>query len=92
MRSNDFYKEFNNRINDLNLEELKDIVNNVIRKIPETRYDETLSIFDKNMNNINENDIKNKIKVYKEKFKEIDDCELYFHATGYEDYGEYYNP
>lgn len=92
MRSNEFYKEFNQKIKYLNLEELKDVINNVIRKIPETRYDETLSIFDKEVNSINENDIKNKVKEYKEKFNQIDDFELYFHATGYEDYGEYYSP
>lgn len=92
MKSNEFYKEFNEKIKYLNLEELKDVINNVIRKIPETRYDETLSIFDKEVNAINENDIKNKIKEYKEKFKQMDDFELYFHATGYEDYGEYYSP
>ena len=92
MRSNEFYKEFNEKIEYLNLVELKDVINNVIRKIPETRYDETLSIFDKEVNAINEKDIKNKIKEYKEKFKQIDDFELYFHATGYEDYGEYYSP
>ena len=92
MRSNEFYKEFNEKIKYLNLVELKDVINNVIRKIPETRYDETLSIFDKEVNAINEKDIKNKIKEYKEKFKQIDDFELYFHATGYEDYGEYYSP
>ena len=92
MRSSEFYNEFNEKIKDLNLEELKSIINNVIRKIPETRYDETLSIFDKEINNINENDIGNRIKEYKEKFEQIDNIELYFHATVYEEYGEYYDP
>lgn len=34
MKSNEFYDEFNNKIKDMNLEQLKEVINNVIRKIP----------------------------------------------------------
>ena len=92
MRSNEFYNKFNKNIEGMNLEQLKDIIMNVIRKIPETKYEEILDIFNKNIDIISEKEIKEKIEEYDKKFKQIDDFELYFHATGYEDYGEYYNP
>ena len=92
MRSNEFYNKFNKNIEGMNLEQLKDIIMNVIRKIPETKYEEILDIFNKNIDIIIEKEIKEKIEEYDKKFKQIDDFELYFHATGYEDYGEYYNP
>ena len=91
MRSNEFYNKFNKNIEGMNLEQLKDIIMNVIRKIPETKYEEILDIFNKNIDIISEKEIKEKIEEYDKKFKQIDDFELYFHATGYEDYGEYYN-
>ena len=91
MRSNEFYNKFNKNIEGMNLEQLKDIIMNVIRKIPETKYEEILDIFNKNIDIIIEKEIKEKIEEYAKKFKQIDDFELYFHATGYEDYGEYYN-
>lgn len=91
MRSNEFYNKFNKNIEGMNLEQLKDIIMNVIRKIPETKYEEMLDIFNKNIDIISEKEIKEKIEEYDKKFKQIDDFELYFHATGYEDYGEYYN-
>ena len=92
MRSNEFYNKFNKNIEGMNLEQLKDIIMNVIRKIPETKYEEILDIFNKKIDIISEKEIKEKIEEYDKKFKQIDDFELYFHATGYEDYGEYYNP
>lgn len=49
MRSNEFYKKFNKNIEGMNLEQLKDIIMNVIRKIPETKYEEILDIFNKNI-------------------------------------------
>ena len=91
MRSNEFYNKFNKNIEGMNLEQLKDIIMNVIRKIPETKYEEILDIFNKNIDIISEKEIKEKIEEYDKKFKQIDDFELYFHATRYEDYGEYYN-
>ena len=92
MRSNEFYNKFNKNIEGMNLEQLKDIIMNVIRKIPETKYEEILDIFNINIDIISEKEIKEKIEEYDKKFKQIDDFELYFHATGYEDYGEYYTP
>lgn len=49
MRSKEFYSEFNEKIKNLDLEELTDIINNIIRKIPESKYDEILNIFNKNI-------------------------------------------
>ena len=49
MRSNEFYNKFNKNIEGMNLEQLKDIIMNVIRKIPETKYEEILDIFNKNI-------------------------------------------
>ena len=92
MKSNEFYSEFNKQIESLNLKQLRDVTNNIIRKIPTSKYDEVLNIFNNNKENINEQEIINTIKKYKDKFKLIDNFELYFHATGYEDYGDYYNP
>lgn len=92
MRSNKFYSEFNEKIKDLDLGQLKDLVNNIIRKIPESKYDEVLDIFNENKDNINEQETINVLKAYKEKFELIDNFELYFHATGYEDYENYYIP
>lgn len=91
MRSIDFYNEFNEKIKDLDFEELKDVINNVIRKIPENKYEEVINIFNV-VNNCNEQEIVNKIQEYKEKFELIDNSELYFHASGYEDYGDSYSP
>lgn len=92
MRSNVFYKEFNDRIKDMNDVQLREIFKNVIRKLPETSYEEVLSIFDKNIDIVNEKDILNIINEYKAKFDLIDNFEWYFHASGYEEYGEYYSP
>lgn len=49
MRSNEFYNKFNKNIEGMNLEQLKDIIMNVTRKIPETKYEEILDIFNKNI-------------------------------------------
>lgn len=92
MRSNEFYNEFNEKIKDLDLSQLKDVINNIIRKIPESKYDEVINIFNINVNHINEQETIDKIKEYKEKFELVDRFELYFHATGYEDYGDSYSP
>jgi len=92
MNSNEFYNKFNKNIENMNSEQIKDIIKNVIRKIPETKYEEILNIFDKEKCIINEKEIIEKIEKYKEKFNQINDFELYFHATGYEEYGEYYSP
>ena len=91
MKSIDFYNKFNEKIKELDFEELKDVINNVIRKIPENKYEEVINIFNV-VNNSNEQEIVNKIQEYQEKFELIDNFELYFHASGYEDYGDSYSP
>lgn len=91
MKSNEFYNEFNKKIIGMNLEELTQLINNLIRKIPESKYNEVLDIFNNN-SDMNESNICKRINGYKKQFNKIDEFELYFHATGYEDYGEYYNP
>lgn len=90
MKSNDFYSKFNEKIKDLNLEQIKDIMNNIIRKIPESKYNEVLDMFE-GTSTVDINKIESTIKEYTEKFELIDEFELYFHATGYEDYDEYYS-
>lgn len=92
MRSNEFYSKFNKNIENMNLEQLKEIIKNIIRKIPENKYEEVLNIFNKEKDIVNEKELKKIINKYEEKFNQIDDFELYFHATGYEEYGEYYSP
>ena len=92
MRSNEFYDEFNKKIENMNLEQLKDIINNIIRKIPESKYEEILNMFNNTKNEIDDAQIKNKIQEYKDKFRQIDNGNLCFHATGYEDDDYYYSP
>lgn len=92
MRSNEFYSEFNKNVENMNLDQLKELMKNIIRKIPETKHEEILSMFNKEKCLIDEKEIIEKIGNYNEKFNQIDNFELYFHATGYEEYGEYYSP
>ena len=92
MSSDEFYKIVNDKLKSLNLEEIKKVLNNIIRKVPMNKYDEIVEIFNKRKYEINEDDINQKIKYYKKKFKEIDEFQVHFRATGYEDYGDYYNP
>ena len=91
MNDREFYEKLNDKIKNLTKEELIEFLNNMIRKIPNSKYKEILSMLDSN-NSTNYEDIETVIKNYKEQFKLIDDFEKYFYATGYEDYGEYYNP
>ena len=48
MKSNEFYSEFNKQIESLNLKQLRDVTKNIIRKIPTSKYDEILNIFNSN--------------------------------------------
>jgi len=89
MNSKDFYKQINDEIKDFNKEKIIEILNNIIRKIPENKYEEILKMFDP-MTEIENIDVI--IDSYEQKFKLIDEFELYFSATGYEEYGEYYSP
>lgn len=87
MNSSEFFKKVNDELKNREKQEILDIVNNLIRKIPKSKYDEVICMLgnDKKLENI-----ESKIEEYKIKFKMIDDLDLYFHATGYEDYDNYY--
>lgn len=91
MNDREFYEKLNDKVKNLTKEELIEFLNNMIRKIPNSKYKEILSMLDSN-NSTNYEDIEIVIENYKKQFKLIDDFEKYFYATGYEDYGEYYNP
>lgn len=54
MKDNKFYNEFNKNIEGMDCKQLKDIIMNVIRKIPENKYEEVLDIFNKDVDIINE--------------------------------------
>jgi len=92
MKSSDFYSKFNSEISNLDLDNLKKVINNIIRKVPKNKYEEVLDIFNKNIDGYSDKEIISEIEKYEKKFQMIDEFKLYFHATGYEDYGEYYNP
>ena len=89
MNSINFYEKVNEYVKDLNKEEILNFLSNILRKIPESKYQEILCMFrkDKKIDNI-----KQKIEEYIAKFELMDELELYFYATGYESYGEYYDP
>lgn len=88
MRSNEFYNSINKKIEYLSDNELKKFINNMIRKIPESKYSEVLEIFDESTLNIE--DIKKKISKYERKFNLVNNGEILFHATGYENYEDGY--
>lgn len=92
MNSKEFYKKINDNVKKLNREELIIFLNNIIRKIPESKYKEVVQIFSTSNGTEKSESISSIIKEYKEKFDLIDNGELYFHARGYEEYGEYYSP
>lgn len=87
MNSSAFFKKVNDELKDRDKKEILDIVNNLIRKIPKSKYDEVICMLG---NNDKLENIELKIEEYKAKFKMIDDLDLYFHATGHEDYDNYY--
>lgn len=88
MRSNEFYNSINKKIEYLSDNELKKFINNMIRKIPESKYSEVLEIFYESTLNIE--DIKKKISKYERKFNLVNNGEILFHATGYENYEDGY--
>lgn len=91
MENREFYDKFNQKIKDLDLKQMKDIMNNIIRKVPVSKYEEVLNMFNDD-NEVDTIAIEKQIRNYEETFKSIDEFDLYFHATGYEDYGDYYSP
>ncbi len=86
MESKEFYKKIDEYIKTIKKDEIIDFVNNIIRKIPESKFEEILCIINKNDSNISEIEIKEKVKEYKEKFMEIEEGKLCFYAEQYEDY------
>ena len=87
MNSSEFFKKVNDELKDREKQEILDIVNNLIRKIPKSKYDEVIYMLG---NDDKLENIESKIEEYRTKFKMIDDLDLCFHATGYEDYDNYY--
>lgn len=91
MNSNEFYKKLNEKISTLDKEQLESFINNIIRKIPESKYIEVLDILGEKAEISEENYI-NKINTYKEKFKQIDGAELTFYLSSDESDGyDYWN-
>ena len=88
MNSKEFYETIKEKLNNLELFEIKEFVCNLIRKIPDDKYDEVLAMLDFE-NTYDVLDIEKKIEEFKEKFHKIDECEFHFYASGYEDYDGY---
>ena len=88
MSSKDFCEKIKEKLNTLDLSEIKEFVYNLIRKIPDDKYDEVLAMLDlrKSYDIL---DIEKKIDEFEEKFNKIDECEFHFYANGYEDYDSY---
>ena len=86
MESKEFYKKIDEYIKTMKKEEIIDFVNNIVRKIPENKFEEILCIINKNALNISEIEIKKRIKEYKKKFMDIEEGKLCFYADQYEDY------
>lgn len=88
MSSKDFCEKIKEKLNNLELFEIKEFVCNLIRKIPDDKYDEVLAMLDLG-NTYDVLDIEKKIEKFKEKFNKIEECEFHFYANGYEDYDSY---
>ena len=88
MSSKDFCEKIKEKLNTLDLSEIKEFVYNLIRKIPDDKYDEVLAMIDlrKSYDIL---DIEKKIDEFEVKFNKIDECEFHFYANGYEDYDSY---
>lgn len=86
MKSKEFYRKINEYIKEIKKEEIVDFVSNIIRKIPESKFEEILCIINQNNTYLSDIEIKDRINKYKEKFKEIEEGNLYFYAEQYEDY------
>ena len=86
MKSKEFYRKINEYIKEMKKEEIVDFVSNIIRKIPESKFEEILCMMNMDNRCLSDIEIKDKINEYKEKFKEIEEGNLYFYAEQYEDY------
>lgn len=58
----------------------------MVRKIPESKFEEILCMINMDKTYLSGIEIKDRINEYKEKFKEIEEGNLYFYAEQYEDY------
>ena len=88
MSSKDFYESIKEKLNTLDLSEIKEFVYNLIRKIPDDKYDEVLAMLDLG-NSYDVLDTEKKIEEFRGKFNKVDECEFHFYASGYEDYDNY---
>lgn len=86
MKSKEFYRKVNEYIKEIKKEEVVDLVNNILRKIPESKFEEILCMINMDNTYLSDVEIKNRINEYKEKFKEIEEGKWYFYAEQYEDY------
>lgn len=86
MECKEFYKKVNKYIKEMKKEELTDFINNILRKIPESKFEEILCMINMDHTYLSDIEIKNRINKYKEKFKKIEEGNLYFYAEQYEDY------
>lgn len=84
MNRKHFYDEINIYIKSLEKEELIHFINNIIRKIPDNKINETMCII--NNSTQNKDEIKKKIYEYKDFFRKVDDNDLMFYAEQYDDY------
>lgn len=85
MQSKEFYREIDEYIKIAEREEIVSFINNVIRKIPQNKYEEVLCIIDKGKKR-NKSEIRKKINEYKKKFEDIEKGELVFYSEEIEDY------
>ena len=70
MKSKEFYEIFNQKMSNLDLFELKQVINNIIRKIPENKYEVVLECFN-NKINYNGEELKNEEKNMKAYLKRL---------------------
>lgn len=87
MELREFSEIINEYIKKVKKEEVIEFVNNLIRKIPKSKYEEVLCMVNNGRDSyLNDIDIKSKIDEYKEKFNQMEQGDLYFQADEYEDY------
>ncbi len=91
-------QDFTLEIEKLNLEQTRKLLKNIIRVVPQKTKElieeivkDTLGENDPNLNKEYLQEIQKKIQFYQEKFTLIEEAELYFSATGYEDYSDHYH-
>lgn len=86
MESKEFYSKINEYIKKIKREQIINFVSNIIRKIPESKFEEILCMVNMDNTYLNDGEIENTVNEYKEKFEEIEEGNLYFYAEQYEDY------